>query len=132
MKRALVTGGAGFIGSNLVDELLRQDYQVVVIDNESSKSRTEYYWNKHTRNYNFDLSSKDRLEQLTDICKEVDYVFHMAADVSIPYCIEHPDDSYTNNVNGLLYVLEASRKANVERLVFSSTSAILKLINQTP
>lgn len=127
MKSALVTGGAGFIGSNLVDELLRQDYQVVVIDNESSKSRTEYYWNKNTRNYNFDLSCKDNLERLTNICKEVDYVFHMAADVSIPYCIEHPDESYTNNVNGLLYVLEASRKANVERLVFSSTSAIYGL-----
>jgi UDP-glucose 4-epimerase len=127
MKRALVTGGAGFIGSNLVDELVKQDYQVIVIDNESSKSRTEYYWRKDTENYNFDLSSKNKFELLTEICNKVNYVFHMAADVSIPYCIEHPDDSYTNNVNGLLNVLEASRKANVERLVFSSTSAIYGL-----
>jgi UDP-glucose 4-epimerase len=127
MKKALVTGGAGFIGSNLVDELLKQEYEVIVIDNESSKSRTEYYWNKETKNYNFDLSSVDNLYKLTEICREVDYVFHMAADVSIPYCVEHPDKSYTNNVNGLLYVLEASRKANVSRLVFSSTSAIYGL-----
>lgn len=127
MKKALVTGGAGFIGSNLVDELLKQDYKVIVIDNESSKSRTEYYWNKNTENYNFDLSSVDYLNELTRICKGVDYVFHMASDVSIPYCIENPDKSYTNNVNALLYVLEASRRADVNKLVFSSTSAIYGL-----
>lgn len=127
MKKALVTGGAGFIGSNLVDTLLEKDYQVVVVDNESSKSRSEYYWNEYASNYNLDLSSKNNLEKLFDICEGVDYIFHMAADVSIPYCIENPVDSYVNNVNALLHVLEASRKANVEKLVFSSTSAIYGL-----
>lgn len=127
MKKALVTGGAGFIGSNLVDELINQDYQVIVIDNESSKSRTEYYWNDATEKYKLDLSNPDNFYQLCQIMDGVDYVFHMAADVSIPYCIEHPNVSYHNNVNGLLNVLEASRISNVERLVFSSTSAIYGL-----
>lgn len=127
MKKALVTGGAGFIGSNLVDELINQDYQVIVIDNESSKSRTEYYWNDATEKYKLDLSNPDNFYQLCQIMDGVDYVFHMAADVSIPYCIEYPNVSYHNNVNGLLNVLEASRISNVERLVFSSTSAIYGL-----
>lgn len=55
MKKALVTGGAGFIGSNLVDLLLERDYEVLVIDNESSNSNTEYHWNSGAKNYNFNV-----------------------------------------------------------------------------
>ena len=128
MKKALVTGGAGFIGSNLVDLLLERDYEVIVVDNESANSHTEYYWNDKTKNYKIDLNSN--VDALTELCKGCDYIFHLAADVSIPYCIEHPNNSYLNNVGGLCSVLEAARHAQVDKVVFSSTAAIYGLTNK--
>jgi UDP-glucose 4-epimerase len=128
MKKVLVTGGAGFIGSNLVDLLLERDYEVIVVDNQSANSHTEYYWNEKTKNYKIDLNSN--VDALTELCKGCDYIFHLAADVSIPYCIEHPNNSYLNNVGSLCSVLEAARHAKVDKVVFSSTAAIYGLTNK--
>lgn len=128
MKKALVTGGAGFIGSNLVDLLLERDYEVIVVDNQSANSHTEYYWNEKTKNYKIDLNNN--VNALTELCKGCDYIFHLAADVSIPYCIEHPNNSYLNNVGSLCSVLEAARHAQVDKVVFSSTAAIYGLTNK--
>jgi UDP-glucose 4-epimerase len=130
MKKVLVTGGAGFIGSNLVDLLLKNDYEVMVVDNQSANGHDEYYWNSDAKNYQFDLSSFDHIETLTEICKECDYVFHLASDVSIPYCIDNPDKSYLNNVSSLCNVLEVARKSKVKRVVFSSTAAIYGLTDK--
>jgi UDP-glucose 4-epimerase len=130
MKKVLVTGGAGFIGSNLVDLLLKNNYEVMVVDNQSANGHDEYYWNSDAKNYQFDLSSFDHIETLTEICKECDYVFHLASDVSIPYCIDNPDKSYLNNVSSLCNVLEAARKSKVKRVVFSSTAAIYGLTDK--
>lgn len=128
MKKALVTGGAGFIGSNLVDLLLERDYEVIVVDNEFANSHTEYYWNDKTKNYKIDLNKN--LPALIELCTGCDYIFHLAADVSIPYCIEHPNNSYLNNVGSLCSVLEAARHAQVDKVVFSSTAAIYGLTNK--
>lgn len=128
MKKALVTGGAGFIGSNLVDLLLERDYEVIVVDNQSANSHTEYYWNEKTKNYKIDLNNN--VNALTELCSGCDYIFHLAADVSIPYCIEHPNNSYLNNVGSLCSVLEAARHAQVDKVVFSSTAAIYGLTNK--
>jgi UDP-glucose 4-epimerase len=130
MKKVLVTGGAGFIGSNLVDLLLKNNYEVMVVDNESANGHDEYYWNSDAKNYQFDLSSSDHLGTLTEMCKECDYIFHLASDVSIPYCIENPDKSYLNNVSSLCNILEAARKSKVKRVVFSSTAAIYGLTDK--
>ena len=130
MKKTLVTGGAGFIGSNLVDLLLKNDYEVVVVDNESANGHDEYYWNSDAKNYQFDLSSSNNLETLIDVSKGCDYIFHLASDVSIPYCIENPDKSYLNNVSSLCNVLEVARKSDVKRVVFSSTAAIYGLTDK--
>ena len=128
MKKALVTGGAGFIGSNLVDLLLERGYEVIVVDNQSANSHTEYYWNEKTKNYKIDLNSN--LPALIELSRGCDYIFHLAADVSIPYCIEHPNNSYLNNVGSLCSVLEAARHAQVDKVVFSSTAAIYGLTNK--
>lgn len=128
MKKALVTGGAGFIGSNLVDLLLERDYEVIVVDNQSANSHTEYYWNEKTKNYKIDLNNN--VNALTELCSGCDHIFHLAADVSIPYCIEHPNNSYLNNVGSLCSVLEAARHAQVDKVVFSSTAAIYGLTNK--
>ena len=128
MKKALVTGGAGFIGSNLVDLLLNNDYEVMVVDNESANSHDEYYWNSNAKNYKFDVS--ENTSTLTEMCKGCNYIFHLASDVSIPYCIENPDKAYLNNVSSLCSVLEAARHARVDKVVFSSTAAIYGLTDK--
>ena len=130
MKKVLVTGGAGFIGSNLVDLLIKNGYKAVVVDNESANGHDEYYWNSDAENYQFDLSSSNNLEKLIDVSKGCHYIFHLASDVSIPYCIENPDKSYLNNVSSLCNVLEVARKLDVNRVVFSSTAAIYGLTDK--
>jgi nucleoside-diphosphate-sugar epimerase len=129
MKKCLVTGGAGFIGSNLVDHLLSNGHEVIVVDNESSNSHDEYYWNDACINFKFDLSFGVNLNRLISICTGVDYIFHLASDVSIPYCIQKPHSAYLNNVASLSYVLEAARFCQVEKVVFSSTAAIYGMTN---
>jgi len=126
MKRCLVTGGAGFIGSNLVDHLLKNDHEVIVVDNECANGHEEYYWNSSTSNHKFDISPYN-IDRLVDLCQGVDYIFHLASDVSISYCIENPAESYLNNVSSTITVLEAARLAGVEKVVFSSTAAIYGL-----
>ena len=114
--KALVTGGAGFIGSNLVDELVRQDYQVVCLD-----INPHGHWNKDVANYVGDVCNYPLVDSLM---KDVDYVFHLAADVRIQDCIKNPIQCYHNNVIGTATVLEAARNNDVRNVVFSSTCAI--------
>lgn len=129
MKKCLVTGGAGFIGSNLVDYLLSNGYEVIVVDNESANSHDEYYWNDSCINYKFNLSFESNLDKLISISRDVDYIFHLASDVSIPYCIEKPHRAYLNNVASLSHILEVARVCRVEKVIFSSTAAIYGMTN---
>lgn len=128
--KALVTGGAGFIGSTLVRRLLKLGYEVIVIDNESGNGRGESIWNWRAENHVFDLADSSNYEKLKDLMWSVDYVFHMAADVSVQYCVEEPEKSYTNNMNCFVNVIGAAREANVRRFVFSSTSAVYGLTDK--
>lgn len=75
--RALVTGGAGFIGSNLVDKLVSMNWQVVVIDNESAECNEKFYWNEKAENHKLDICDYKFTRDLYD---DVDYVFHLAAE----------------------------------------------------
>lgn len=122
--RSIVTGGHGFIGSNLVDKLVEIGHEVFVIDNKSSKSNQNYHTNSQAKNFYLDLSNSINFSIIKELCEDVDYVFHLAADVSIQYCIENPMQSYSNNINSTYHILEASRLAKVKRVIFSSTSAL--------
>jgi len=117
--KAVVTGAAGFIGSHMVDLLLREGHSVVAVDNESSESHAKFHWN---------LLCDNRLSDVCDLTPldfdGVDVVFHMAAEVSIPKCMAHRDQAFSTNVIGTWNVLDCAQKAGVRRLVFSSTSAI--------
>ena len=85
--KSLVTGGAGFIGSNLIDELVKMGHDVVVIDNEYSDAHDHFYWNHNTRNYKFDIRDYENTRPLYD---GVDYVFHIAAEARIQPAILNP------------------------------------------
>lgn len=117
----IVTGGCGFIGSHIVDRLVEEGNEVVVIDNVSSSSRDEYFFNKKAIYYDYDLCDYNFIFSLFE---NVECVFHLAAEISIPYCIENPVSSMRNNTLSTLNVLEAARKQNVKRVIFSSTCAV--------
>ena len=112
--KSLVTGGAGFIGSNLVEQLLEQGDMVVVVDNESANTHEETYWNDDAINVEMDVNDP----AMKNVVTGIDRIFHLAADISIPYSIENPVATYSNNVHGLLNVLEIARKHEIKKVVF--------------
>ena len=127
--RALVTGGAGFIGSNIVDELINRGYEVVVIDNESADENDRFYWNNEAENYRYNICDYDKIEPLF---KGVDYVFHLAAQSRIQPAIKNPVYTVKVNCEGTANILQASREHGVKKVVYSSTSACYGLMNEPP
>ena len=126
--KSLVTGGAGFIGSNLVDRLLEMDHEVVVIDNEYSDVHEQFYWNPKAQNYKYDIRDYENTRPLYD---GVDYVFHIAAEARIQPAILNPIEAVSINSVGTCTVLQCAREAGVKRVVYSSTSSGYGM-NQSP
>jgi UDP-glucose 4-epimerase len=118
--KSLVTGGAGFIGSNLVDRLLKLGHEVIVIDNEFSDVHEYFYWNKDSKNYNLDIRDYNKTRPLYD---GVDYVFHFAAEARIQPAILNPIEAVSINALGTCTVLQCAREAGVKRVMYSSTSS---------
>ena len=118
--KSFVTGGAGFIGSNLVDGLLGLGHEVIVIDNEYSDAHDHFYWNDYTENYKYDIRDYEKTRPLYD---GVDYVFHIAAEARIQPAILNPVEAISINSVGTCTVLQCAREAGVKRLMYSSTSA---------
>lgn len=122
--RTLVTGGTGFIGSHLVDRLMKKGYEVVVLD-DFSTGKVENITH-HLGNQRFHLVKGDvrDLEDVRKAARDVDVVFHLAAIVNVPLSIE--DSLLVNDVNvrGTLNLLEASLNENTERFVYVSSCAV--------
>ena len=131
MNRALVTGGAGFIGSNLVDQLLSDGYEVAVIDNESSQVNAQFYWNEKAQNHLINITNQRECSRVFADFKP-DYVFHLAAHSRIPIAIKNPIESCDVNVVGTCNMLQQSREYGVKRFMFSSTSSVYGLSNKCP
>ena len=127
--KSLVTGGAGFIGSNLVDRLIALGHEVVVIDNEFSEVHEQFYWNDKAENYKYDICDYENTRPLYD---GVDYVFHIAAEARIQPAIENPIRAVTINSVGTCTVLQCAREAGVRRVMYSSTSSAYGLKNELP
>jgi UDP-glucose 4-epimerase len=118
--KSLVTGGAGFIGSNLVDKLLELGHEVIVIDNEYSDAHDQFYWRQVSKNYTYDIRDYENTRPLYD---GVDYVFHLAAEARIQPAILNPIEAVSINAVGTCTVLQCAREAGVKRVVYSSTSS---------
>ena len=127
--RALVTGGAGFIGGHIVDRLLEDGHEVVVIDNESADSNGNFYWREESENFKVDICDYNAIVALFE---GVDWVFHLAAEARIQPSILNPTKAAHTNVVGTCNVLQAARQADVKRVVYSSTSAAYGLANEPP
>lgn len=128
-KKVLVTGGAGFIGSHLVDKLIQLGNHVVCIDNESAKQNKEFYWNNKAENYKYDIKNYDLIESTFN---DIDYVFHLAANARIQPTINNPTETIKNNINGTLNCLEAASRYGVKRFIYSSTSSYYGIKNTPP
>ena len=120
--KVLVTGGAGFVGSNLVDALLREGAGVTVLDNLST-GRLENLEGVE-RQIEFKQGDIRDIETVKSLCYGCDIVFHQAAVVSVPKTVEDPLTSAAVNDTGTLNVLEAARNAGVKRVVLASSCAV--------
>ncbi len=119
MKKALVTGGAGFIGSDLTNTLLEKGYQVTVLDDLSAGKKENI--NSKVDFYEADIRDIDAVEE---VIEGVDLVFHAAALPRVQYSIENPIETNEVNVTGTLNLLGLSAKHKVEKFIFFSSSAI--------
>lgn len=119
--RYLVTGGAGFIGSNIVDELVRRGHEVTVLDDFSS-GKEENLAGVQDKIHLLRGSICD-LEAAHHACRGVDYVLHLAARTSVPLSVKDPLETNRINIDGTLNVLVAARDAKVRRVVFAASSS---------
>ena len=118
--KALVTGGAGFIGSNLVDKLIELGWQVTCVDNESAECNEKFYWN--TKAYNVKVDITD-YKALKNCMGNVDYVFNLAAESRLQPAIKNPIEAVTKNAVGTCTVLQCARETGVKKVIYSSTSS---------
>ena len=127
MTISIVTGGAGFIGSHIVEKLKRLDHMVVVIDNEYSDN-DNFHWRKDTLNVNIDITDYKALKQA---CTGADYIFHLAAEARIGPAIKNPVNALNINTMGTCNVLQCAREVKAKKVLYSSTSSGYGL-NESP
>jgi len=118
--KALVTGGAGFIGSHIVEELLKEKSDVVVLDDLSNGKKE----NLPDSGIEFIKGSITDRELLEKAVKDIDFIFHEAAQTSIAHSIDHPASTWDVNIRGTKLLLNAAVKAGVRRVIFASSDAV--------
>ncbi len=130
-KTWLVTGAAGFIGSQLVECLLQLNQQVVAIDNFSSgiQANLDAIANsvgaeRYATKLEFVEADISDFDACRSVCRNVDYVLHQAALSSVPLSLENPLDSYATNVGGSLNLMRASQQAGIKRFIYASSAAV--------
>ena len=130
-KRSIITGGAGFIGSNLTDHLVRIGHKVIVLDNfvSGKKSNLSHHRKQDVKIIKIDISKSKNLDKYF---KGVHYVFHFAALAQIIPSIKNPKKYFKNNVIGTLKVVEAAKKAKIKKLVYAASSSCYGIPKKLP
>ncbi|MEM2111224.1 MAG: SDR family NAD(P)-dependent oxidoreductase [Candidatus Bathyarchaeia archaeon] len=132
--KVIVTGGAGFIGSHLVDRLLEMQCKVIVYDNLDEYylgKEDNFHHNLNVENFHFVKGSILDYKTLFEYMKGSDIVFHLAAQPGVRFSVINPSKTLKVNVLGTLNVLRASEKACVKKLIFASSSSVYGKINHT-
>jgi UDP-glucose 4-epimerase len=122
--KAIITGGAGFIGSHLAHELVRRSYQVIILDNLSTGRMSNIEPLLGNGNVEFLKGSITNLPLLRKLFSGADYVFHQAAVPSVPRSIKNPKVSHNVNITGTLNVLLAAKDNSIKKVVFASSSSV--------
>lgn len=122
-KKILITGGAGFIGSNLCDYFLERNNHITCLDNFATGKRENIAHLKDNKNFNLIEGDIRDLETCKKACEGIDYVLHQAALGSVPRSINDPITSNSVNVDGFLNMLVAARDAGVKRFVYAASSS---------
>ena len=122
VKKSIITGGAGFIGSNLTDHLVRIGHKVIVLDNfiSGKRSNLAHHKKKDVKIFTIDISKSKSLDKYF---KGADYVFHLAGLAEIIPSFKNPKKYFENNVIGTLNVLEAARKVKIKKLIYAASSS---------
>ena len=129
---AIVTGGCGFIGSHLADNLIKLNFEVVVIDNLSVGRRENISHLNENSQFTFvdaDISNFDLIEPFF---KGANWVFHLAALADIVPSIENPTEYYNSNVNGTFNVLQACRKHKIKKIIYAGSSSCYGIPDEYP
>lgn len=128
LTNILITGGAGFIGSHVCDLLIKNGYNVIIVDNLSSGFNSNL--NKNAKFYNLDITSGN----LENVFKEnkIDYVFHFAAQASVNFSTNNPTEDATENILGSINVLKFSKKYGIKKFITISTAAVYGLPEYLP
>lgn len=132
MSRVLVTGGAGFIGSHLVEQLLSEGHEVIALDNLSVGRRSNLSHVESNPKFKFIEADVGRREDIEAYFKNIEWVFHLAARADIVPSIVEPYEYHRSNVDGTIAVLESARKAGVKRLVYTASSSCYGLPDVAP
>ncbi len=120
--KSIVTGGAGFIGSNLVDRLVKEGHKVIVLDNfvSGKKRNLSHHLKKNVKIFKLDISKKLKFDKYF---KGANYVFHLAGLAEIVPSIKNPKKYFINNTLGTLNMLEAARKVKVDKFIYAASSS---------
>ena len=122
-KISLVTGGAGFIGSHTVDNLIENNYEVRVIDNLLNSNLNNLKKHNNESNLKFENLDINKVTGNEKIFNDVDYVFHFAGIGDIVPSIENPKDYFKTNLNGTINILEGVRNKNIIKLIYAASSS---------
>ena len=128
MKKILVTGGAGYIGSHTVIKLLESNYKVIVVDNLSNSSKSsiekiKQITNKELEFYKYDIRDFNKIKSIFDK-HNIDSVIHFAGLKAVGESVENPIIYYSNNVCGTCNLLKIMKLYNVKEIVFSSSACV--------
>lgn len=123
-RKVVITGGAGFIGSCLAEELTKGNYQVIILDDLSTGNKKNIEPMLKKENVEFIQGSITELSFLQDLFRDVYFVFHLAAIPSVPRSIDNPQLSHMVNATGTLNVLLAAKENGVKKVIYSSSSAV--------
>ena len=129
--KSLVTGGAGFIGSNLVDQLVKKKHKVIVLDNFSTgrRSNLSHHKIKNVKIIKVDISNSKHLDKYFN---DVDYVFHLAGIADIVPSIENPSKYFKSNVVGTLNVVQAAKRAKIKKFIYAASASCYGIPDKFP
>jgi len=124
LGKIMVTGGAGFIGSHLTEELIKENENVVVLDNLSTGKKSNLSSCINNKKFKLIVEDLKNQKQISKHIKDIDTIFHMAADPEVRTGHSDPNLAYTQNIENTYQLLENVRKSNVNKFVFASSSVV--------